>query len=295
MEKVNLKYIESIGNEKYINTLYIQNYRELIINVMSLMNSLNGKSESVFINYEYMMYNSLRIPSSYNLENNAISVKNNHFKNEFIRYMNYKNLSIIDYSMERFISYIKIYSDIQNYIIKFLDNNAYNIISKNNTDELLDEIIKMNKINKDIYGNNIIDMVNNNIKISSTPIIDLIESKTIDFSVFSNEYYSTLEELLVKLYMVYILQLKSISIYINKNLEYITKNYINLQIFSYETLLKLDKNNTDGLDTDIYKCFLYDSKNEDYIPKSSIEIFISIWNKYGDKFIKVLSTNLYNI
>lgn len=295
MEKVNLKYIESIGNEKYINTLYIQNYRELIINVMSLMNSLNGKSESVFINYEYMMYNSLRIPSSYNLENNNISVKNNHFKNEFIRYMNYKNLSIIDYSMERFISYIKIYSDIQNYIIKFLDNNAYNIISKNNTDELLDEIIKMNKINKDIYGNNIRDMVNNNIKISSTPIIDLIESKTIDFSVFSNEYYYTLEELLVKLYMVYILQLKSISIYIDKNLEYITKNYINLQIFSYETLLKLDKNNTDGLDTDIYKCFLYDSKNEDYIPKSSIEIFISIWNKYGDKFIKILTTNLYNI
>lgn len=295
MEKVDLKYIESIGNEKYINTLYIQNYRELIIKVMSLMNSLNGKSESVFINYEYMMYNSLRIPSSYNLENNTISVKNNHFKNEFIRYMNYKNLSIIDYSMERFISYIKIYSDIQNYIIKFLDNNAYNIISKNNTDELLDEIIKMNKINKDIYGNNIRDIVNNNIKISSTPIIDLIESKTIDFNVFSNEYYSTLEELLVKLYMVYILQLKSISIYINKNLEYITKNYINLQIFSYETLLKLDKNNTDGLDADIYECFLYDSKNEDYIPKSSIEIFISIWNKYGDKFIKVLSTNLYNI
>lgn len=295
MEKVDLKYIESIGNEKYINTLYIQNYRELIINVMSLMNSLNGKSESVFINYEYMMYNSLRMPSSYNLENNTISVKNNHFKNEFIRYMNYKNLSIIDYNMERFISYIKIYSDIQNYIIKFLDNNAYNIISKNNTDELLDEIIKMNKINKDIYGNNIIDMVNNNIKISSTPIMDLIETKTIDFSVFSNEYYSTLEELLVKLYMVYILQLKSISIYINKNLEYITKNYINLQIFSYETLLKLDKNNTDGLDTDIYECFLYDSKNEDYIPKSSIEFFISIWNKYGDKFIKILSTNLYNI
>lgn len=295
MEKVDLKYIESIGNEKYINTLYIQNYRELIIKVMSLMNSLNGKSESVFLNYEYMMYNSLRIPSSYNLENNTISVKNNHFKNEFIRYMNYKNLSIIDYNMERFISYIKIYSDIQNYIIKFLDNNAYNIISKNNTDELLDEIIKMNKINKDIYGNNIRDIVNNNIKISSTPIIDLIESKTIDFSVFSNEYYSTLEELLVKLYMVYILQLKSISIYIDKNLEYITKNYINLQIFSYETLLKLDKNNTDGLDTDIYKCFLYDAKNEDYIPKSSIEIFISIWNKYGDKFIKILSTTLYNI
>lgn len=295
MEKVDLKYIESIGNEKYINTLYIQNYRELIIKVMSLMNSLNGKSESVFINYEYMMYNSLRIPSSYNLENNTISVKNNHFKNEFIRYMNYKNLSIIDYNMERFISYIKIYSDIQNYIIKFLDNNAYNIISKNNTDELLNEIIKMNKINKDIYGNIIKDMVNNNIKISSTPIIDLIESKTIDFSVFSNEYYSTLEELLVKLYMVYILQLKSISIFINKNLEYITKNYINLQIFSYETLLKLDKNNIDGLDTDIYKCFLYDSKNEDYIPKSSIEIFISIWNKYGDKFVKILMTNLYNI
>lgn len=295
MEKVDLKYIESIGNEKYINTLYIQNYRELIINVMSLMNSLNGKSESVFVNYEYMMYNSLRIPSSYKLENNTISVKNNHFKNEFIEYMNYKKLSIIDYSMERFISYIKIYSDIQNYIIKFLDNNAYNIISKNNTDELLDEIIKMNKINKDIYGNNIRDMVNNNIKISSTPIIDLIESKTIDFNVFSNEYYSTLEELLVKLYMVYILQLKSISIFINKNLEYITKNYINLQIFSYETLLKLDKNNTDGLDTYIYKCFLYDSKNEDYIPKSSIEFFISIWNKYGDKFIKILSTNLYNI
>lgn len=292
----NFKYIGYSSDMNNLIVNDVQKYKYDILHFLSIVNKTTRMSKSISDKYITMIHLALYFPSS--ISNKILlSSSDDYFYNQFNELLNDGKLSIIDYNEDTFILYIKIYANIQNYITRFLIQNSYNfIIKKNNIDELLDEIILLSDINKSIYGNEIIDDINKIFVISSTPIMDMIKNKSIDLNILKNDYYSNLEELLVKIYMVYLTLIYTISVFINRNIEYVDKNYITPIIFACELKLELDDKNEELYDY-LYPCFISDRSNMSNKPLFDmniyrIEKFISIYNIYKDKFIKILNNRL---